>query len=224
MTTAWLPIFATPHPLLLAGVREVLTAAGIDADPRTVAPDGLGRALAHADRCLVLLDGQALPHRDTLAQMCRSKRGSCFVIWAVRPTADLLKTALECGVHGLLSTRLPLEEASHALLAICKGERIFRFDPDPGPAAEPKPVRRSARERQVLLVLAGGATNSEIAAALHLTASTVKGCLSRMFRKTGARNRRELLELGRSMRPAEERRTKPADASSFDELWMLENL
>jgi hypothetical protein len=45
-----------------------------------------------------------------------------------------------------------------------------------------------------------------------------------MFRKTGARNRRELLELGRSMRPAEERRTKPADASSFDELWMLENL
>src|ERR1035438_1661026 len=153
MTTAWLPILATPHPLLIAGVREVLKAAGITADPRIVAPDGLAGTLALADRCLVLLDGQALPHRDALAQMCQSKRGSYFVIWAVQPTADLLKTALECGVHGLLSASLPLEEASRALLGICRGEKIFRFDPDSGPAASPKAVKFSARERHVLLVL-----------------------------------------------------------------------
>ena len=224
MTTAWLPILATPHPLLIAGVREVLKAAGITADPRIVAPDGLVQALALADHCLVLLDGRALPPGGALAQMCQSKRGSYFVVWAVQSTADLLKTALECGVHGLLSAGLPLEEASRALLGICQGEKIFRFDPDSGPAALPKAVKFSARERHVLLVLAGGATNSEIATALHTTASTVKGCLSRMFRKTGAHNRRELVELGRCPMPAAEQRRKPAAASSFDESWMLENL
>jgi len=224
MTTVWLPVFATPNPLLIAGVREVLTAAGFTADPQIVAPDGLVRALALADHCLVLLDGQALPRHDALAQMCQSKRGSYFVIWAVRPTADLLKTALECGVHGLLSSKLPPEEASRALLGICKGEQIFRFDPDLGPTDLPMAVKLSARERHVLLALVEGATNSRIAAELHTSASTVKGCLSRMFRKTGARNRRELAELSRSLMPAAEQRRKPAAAATFDELWMLENL
>lgn len=216
-------IFATPNPLLIAGVREVLTAAGITADPRIVAPEGLGQTLANGDGALVILDGQALPRRETLAQLCRSTPGSRFVLWAVQPTADLLHIALECGIHGVLSTRLPLEETAGALLRICRGERIFRFDPDAGPVALSKPLQLSPRERHVLMALTGGASNSEIAETLHTTPSTVKGCMARLFRKTGTRNRRELAQLGRSMlRTAE--RPKDADAGSFDELWMLENL
>ena len=213
--TACQPIFATPNPLLIAGVREVLAAAGIPSDPRIVAPEGLGRTLAPADRCLVILDGEALPHRETLARLCRSTPGSQFLIWAVRPTADLLRIALECGVHGLLSTRLPLPEASDALLRIYRGERVFRFNPDSGPVASAKPFQLSARERLVLAALAGGETNAGIAAALHTTPSTVKGCVSRLFRKTGARNRRELAQLSYSthrastVQPASNRRMQP---------------
>jgi DNA-binding NarL/FixJ family response regulator len=222
------PIFATPNPLLIAGVREVLAAAGIPHDPRIVAPDGLDRTLAPTDRCLVILDGDALPHRDTLAHLCRSS-GSQFVVWAVRPTADLLRIALECGVHGLLSTRLPLDEASDAMLRICRGERIFRFNPDSGPVMSAKPFQLSPRERLVLMALAGGETNAAIAAALNTTASTVKGCVARLFRKTGTHNRRELAQLSYAMIQATMTRTvepaKPAaDEISFDERWMLENL
>ena len=223
MTTACQPIFATPRPLLIAGVREVLTAAGITAEPRVVGLEGLATALARADQYLVCLDGEALPHRETLAHLCGSHPGSHFVLWTVRTTTDLLRTALDCGIHGLLSTRLPLEEASSAVRRICRGERILRFDPDTGPAAFSRPLRLSARERHVLMVLAGGATNGEIAAALRTTANTVKGCLSRMFRKTGARNRRELVQLSGSLLPPGEQPRKAA-ACSFDALWMLENL
>ena len=70
------------------------------------------------------------------------------------------------------------------------------------------------------MVLAEGTSNARIAELLHTTESNVKVCLSRMFRKTGTRNRRELLEFSRSaMTTAEEQ----APADSFDEDWMLES-
>jgi two-component system response regulator DesR len=216
-------IFATPNPLLIAGVREVLSAAGIQADPRIVAPEGLVQTVTSAGASLVILDGQAPPRPETLAQLCRSTPQSRFVLWAVQPTADLLHLALECGVHGLLSTRLPLEEAANALLRICRGERILRFYPASGPASLSKPMQLSPRERRVLMALAGGASNPAIAESLHTTASTVKGCLARLFRKTGTRNRRELAQLTRSLLRAVEP-PKHAGDSSLDTLWMLENL
>ena len=63
------PIFATPNPLLIAGVREVLAAAGMPADPRIIAPDGLAAILAQADGGLAILDGQALPQSERLGQL-----------------------------------------------------------------------------------------------------------------------------------------------------------
>jgi two-component system response regulator DesR len=222
--TARRPIFVTPNPLLMAGVREVLAAAGMPADPRIVAPEGLSETLAHDGGGLVILDGHALPHSERLAQLCRSYPGAQFVIWAAQPTADLLRMALECGIQGVLSTRLPLEEASHALFRICRGERILRFDADSSVIAPSKPSQLSARERNVLIALASGASNAAIAAALHTTASTVKGCLARLFRKTGAHNRRELAQLGYSLILASELPKNDPDSQSFDASWMLENL
>jgi len=45
------------------------------------------------------------------------------------------------------------------------------------------------REYEVLIALAGGATNAEIAAALHLGETTVKTHVSRILTKLGARDR-----------------------------------
>jgi len=222
--TARRPIFVTPNPLLIAGVREVLAAAGMPADLRVVAPEFLSDTLAHDGSGLVILDGHALPHGERLAQLCRSYPAAQFVIWAAQPTADLLRIALECGIQGVLSTRLPIEEASQALCRICRGERILRFDADSSAIAPPKPLQLSARERQVLIVLASGASNAAIAATLHTTSSTVKGCLARLFRKTGAHNRRELAQLGYSLILASEMPKNEPDPRSFDASWMLENL
>jgi two-component system response regulator DesR len=156
--------------------------------------------------------------------LCRAYPAAQFVIWAAQPTAGLLRIALECGVQGLLSTRLPIDEASSALLRICQGERILRFDAGSGGISPSKPLQLSARERHVLMTLAGGASNAGIAAALHTTPGTVKGCLARLFRKTGARNRRELAQLGHSLLLVSAPPKNPADAPTFDASWMLEKL
>jgi DNA-binding NarL/FixJ family response regulator len=52
------------------------------------------------------------------------------------------------------------------------------------------------RETQILALLMDGLKNNEIARALGITEGTVKGHLSRLFRKVGVRNRFELALFG----------------------------
>jgi DNA-binding NarL/FixJ family response regulator len=60
-----------------------------------------------------------------------------------------------------------------------------------GPARQPlEPL--TAREEEVLVPVAHGRTNDEIATELHISTSTVKAHLASLMRKLGARNRVEL--------------------------------
>jgi DNA-binding CsgD family transcriptional regulator len=77
--------------------------------------------------------------------------------------------------------------------------------PDPGvasavtvPAADPTTAGSSAgllseREREIVALLAGGATDAQIAGRLFLSVNTVRSHLERIRDKTGARRRAELV-------------------------------
>jgi ATP/maltotriose-dependent transcriptional regulator MalT len=69
--------------------------------------------------------------------------------------------------------------------AVGEGRTVFARSP-----REPS-APLSARERDVLGLMAGGATNREIAASLHLSPHTVKEHTSTLYRKLGVRNRAE---------------------------------
>ena len=91
-----------------------------------------------------------------------------------------------------------LSEADAIVLAVGTAQ------PDPGPApavtvpavygalADSPPGPLSARERQIMALLAGGASNAKIAETLFVTPNTVRTHLDRIRDKTGARNRAEL--------------------------------
>jgi ATP/maltotriose-dependent transcriptional regulator MalT len=94
--------------------------------------------------------------------------------------------------------------------AIALALSTARSDPDPAPAPESAPTvtvpaaRRastdsdspdaplSTRERQIMALVAGGASNAKIAETLFVTPTTVRTHLDRIRDKTGARNRAEL--------------------------------
>lgn len=73
----------------------------------------------------------------------------------------------------------------------------IRLPLDPPAAPEPlaEVAELSAREREVLRLLAGGSRNQEIAAALGISGNTVKFHVSNLLRKTGTRSRAELAAL-----------------------------
>ena len=73
------------------------------------------------------------------------------------------------------------------------GVRIARFRP-PNSLADPTSrFNISPREVQVLALLLDGSTLNEIAAALHITSSTVQDHITSLLHKTESRNRSELL-------------------------------
>jgi DNA-binding NarL/FixJ family response regulator len=72
--------------------------------------------------------------------------------------------------------------------------RSADVDPGPGDAAEPadaaEPQKLSAREAEVMSLIADGQTNGEIAAHLFLAEKTVKNHVRRIYSKLGVGSRR----------------------------------
>ncbi|MFD0574041.1 response regulator [Kitasatospora gansuensis] len=110
--------------------------------------------------------------------------------------------ALRAGARGfllkdtgpdLLAQAVRSASGGEALIAPSVTVRLLQAFADlpAGPAAQPvSPV--TAREEQVLLAVARGLTNTEIADALHISLSTVKTHLASLMAKLGARNRVEI--------------------------------
>ena len=98
---------------------------------------------------------------------------------------------------------VPLESRNHVLLDTVPAwrtlvEAMDRFLPYPAsPASWAREL--TAREREVLAVLALGADNAEIAARLGISEKTARNHLSIIFGKLGVRNRTQAVLLAREV-------------------------
>ncbi len=93
--------------------------------------------------------------------------------------------ARAAGAAGFISKDRDAEDVAKAVRLVAMGGSVFT------PTAEQPAAPLSARERQVLRLIAGGATNREIAERLFLSAYTVKEHTSALYRKLEVRNRAE---------------------------------
>ncbi len=99
----------------------------------------------------------------------------------------------DCG-PALLSQAIHAAAAGDALIAPNVTVRLLaefsRSRAEPSPAQPIAPL--TSREEEVLVTLARGRTNAEIADELHISLSTVKTHLTSLMGKIGARNRVEM--------------------------------
>jgi DNA-binding NarL/FixJ family response regulator len=96
--------------------------------------------------------------------------------------------ARAAGASGFISKDSPAREVVAAVRAVARGGTTF-----PRKAEQPEPML-TEREREVLDLIAGGATNREIAEQLYLSPHTVKEHTSVLYRKLGARNRADAVQ------------------------------
>jgi DNA-binding NarL/FixJ family response regulator len=99
-----------------------------------------------------------------------------------------VRAAASLGASGFIAKDLPASEIAQAVLTVGRGGTTFTRPPRPGVGD------LSPRERDVLALVAKGATNREIATAVELSPHTVKEHLSSLYRKLGARNRTDALQ------------------------------
>ncbi len=114
---------------------------------------------------------------------------------------DYVYEASKAGASGFLVKDAPREKIIEGIRAVAAGEAlaspsvtrrlIERFVDAPGPTFKPAPQLEelTAREREVLELIARGLSNTELAQRLYLSEKTVKTHVSRILMKLGIRDR-----------------------------------
>ncbi|MFF4779295.1 response regulator [Microtetraspora fusca] len=116
---------------------------------------------------------------------------------------EYVYAALRAGARGFLLKNAGAQLLSQAVHAAAGGDaliapsvtaRLLTAFAHAGPAAPPvHPIEAlTEREEQILVTVARGRTNSEIADELHISLSTVKTHIASLMAKLGARNRVEI--------------------------------
>jgi DNA-binding NarL/FixJ family response regulator len=118
---------------------------------------------------------------------------------------DYVFQALQAGASGFALKSRPLEELLAAIRTVAAGEALlapsvtrrliahFTGLAPVAPRTPPGLADLTEREREVLLLIARGLSNAEIAQSLHVSLPTAKTHVSRILAKLGARDRTQLV-------------------------------
>jgi DNA-binding NarL/FixJ family response regulator len=189
------------QPLIREGLRTILDAQD---QIEVVGEAGDGdEALEQSRRLspdLVLMDVE-MPGTDGIEATRRivAAGRARVVILTTFDREDYIAQTLRAGASGfLLKTASPAELAaavrsameSDALLAPEVTRRLIEsYLTRPDPARAPWVAELTEREREVLVSIATGLSNAQIAEKLFLSPATVKTHVNRVFAKTGVRDR-----------------------------------
>ncbi|MCF3962028.1 response regulator transcription factor [Streptomyces fuscigenes] len=184
-------------------VREALAALlGLEPDMEVVAqvPRGdevVAAARAHAiDVALLDIEMPGMTGIEAAAELAAALPSVRVVVLTTFGRPGYLRRAMEAGAVAFLVKDAPASELAAAVRRVLAGERVI--DPTLAAAALAEGANPlTDREREVLAAAAGGATNAELALALHLSQGTVRNYLSTAIQKLAVRNRAEAVRTAR---------------------------
>jgi DNA-binding NarL/FixJ family response regulator len=194
--------------LVRRGFRQAL---GEASDIAVVAEARVGAEALRLARVLrpriVLVDaGSSAPEgrADFVQALARSSGAASprIIVLTSLDLDDYLVRTLKAGASGFLLKNISQDELIYAVRSVADGHAFIcpamtrrlveRFDILPRPAENSYPAALtvlSGRERQVLIGIAMGKSNQEIAVELYLTAATVKTHVSHILAKLQLPNR-----------------------------------
>lgn len=203
---------ADDHPVFREGLQLLLESTG-DIEVVGVAADGaqllevVDRAAGEdgdgVDVVVVDLDMPVLDGVDAARRLSRSHPRVGILALTMHDEPATVARALDAGVRGYVLKGAGHGAIARAVRAVAEGDTVLS-------GAVGEAVRRgsvrdggpllaglSARESEVLDLVARGRDNHEIARTLFLSVKTVQNHVSAMLAKTGARSRAELVALAR---------------------------
>ncbi|MBB5965880.1 response regulator transcription factor [Planomonospora venezuelensis] len=195
--------------LLRTGFRMVL---GAQPDVEVVAEAADGRAAVEAVRAggvdVVLMDVR-MPVMDGVEAtrlICAGVGGPRVLILTTFDLDDYAFAALKAGASGFLLKDVPPADLVSAIRSVHSGDAVVapsttrrlleRFAvhlPSAGGVEAPALSGLTAREREVLVLVARGLSNAEVAGRLELAEATVKTHLGRVLAKLGLRDRAQVV-------------------------------
>lgn len=123
--------------------------------------------------------------RDAVEHMPTAQR----LLLTLRMNDAWMNQAFEAGAHAVLSKTMHPVSLGTMLREVVRGNVVHRFERRPAAVIVDCPL--TLREKEILGLVAEGATNGQIARTLWVTEQTVKFHLSNTYRKLGVANRTE---------------------------------
>jgi len=195
-------LLADDHPLIMGGIRRILAP-----EVEVVGAAKNGRELVDAalrlkpDIAIVDIRMPVLNGIDAAREIGRKLPGTRVVFLTMHDERIYVVEAMKTGARGYLLKSSAEEELLVAIREVMAGRRyitplIARATVDaakPGQRAENvRAAELSARQRQVLQLIAEGRTAKEIAGILHLSVKTAEFHKYNIMRKLGLHNTAEL--------------------------------
>lgn len=196
-------VIADDQDLIRSGLRLILEARGVEVLDEVANGREAVTAVAKHRPDVVLMDVR-MPVLDGIAATAELVRSGAATRVLMLTTYDLdeyVYGALRAGAAGFLLKATPPERlvagietvaAGDALLAPALTRRLIEEHirrPPPTAAVPPALVALTAREREVLVLMARGLSNDDIAAQLVVSEATVKTHVNRVLGKLGLRGR-----------------------------------
>lgn len=191
-------VVADDHPLFRDGLVRALTGSGL-VDVVAEAADGveaLGLIRQHRPQ-VALLDHQmpGMDGADVAAAVVRDELPTRVLLISAHADSAIVYQALQHGAAGFLPKESSRTDIVNAVLDCAQGRDVVSADVAAGLAAEirrraePSGPALSQREREVLTMIADGASIPQIAKSLFLAPSTVKTHTQRLYEKLGVGDR-----------------------------------
>ncbi|MFI1581868.1 response regulator [Embleya sp. NPDC020630] len=201
-------VLVDDQPVVRAGLRmliadiadiDVVGEAGTGADAVRLV-DELGPDVVVMDIRMPVMDGI-----EATRIITAKSPASRVIVLTTFDEDENVYGALRAGAAGFLVKDMVLEDiiaairvvsAGDALIAPAVTRRLIRdfADRAPTPARPRRPIEGiTDREREVLILIARGLSNAEIAAELYITMATTKSHVARLLSKLTARDRIHLV-------------------------------
>jgi DNA-binding NarL/FixJ family response regulator len=194
-------VIADDQPMMRAGFKAVLEATGnIDVVAEAATGKEAVRAATEHAPDVVLMDIR-MPDMDGIEATRQLPRQRVLILTTFGLDEYILD-ALRAGASGFLLKDAPTQEVIAAVRAVAAGDAVLSASVtrqllDQVGRRLPAPITRepetaealTAREQEVLRMLATGLSNAEIAEALTVSEPTVKTHVSHILAKLGLRDR-----------------------------------
>jgi DNA-binding NarL/FixJ family response regulator len=196
-------VLADDQDLVRTGLRALLEARGVE----VLAEAEDGRAAVEATRSHrpeVLVMDIRMPVMDGIAatrEVVAAGLSSRVLILTTYDLDEYVYEALRAGAAGFMLKATPADRLVDAIDVVAAGEALLAPSltqrliaehvsrPPPSVGIPEKLRELTEREREVLLLLARGLSNAEIAAILVVSLATVKTHVNRILAKLGLRSR-----------------------------------
>ena len=204
MSTAVRLLLADDHRMVRQSMRRSMEDAGFDVVGEAADGQEAVRLAGELRPDVVLMD-VTMPVLDGVEATRQLRAGDArtqVVMLTMHADADVMRRARQAGAVGYLTKDCTIDEVVDAVRLAASGDGAV----SPGLAAallrESEPVAEttvSAREIEVLQLIAEGAAPPEVAERLFISVKTVKNHLSSIYEKLEARDRTQAVLKGLRM-------------------------